>query len=150
VASDLSVRRVLAGEESAAMEAARVFDHPPDESAVRAFLADASNCLLIGYVDGRPAGMIRAHLLRRLDDERPQMFLYELGVHEDERRLGLGSMLVREIVSICGSEGCREMFVLTSADNEPAMLTYASAGGTAHPDPDHVTFEWTWPAERKP
>ncbi len=89
---------------------------------MRAFLADASNCcLLIGYVNGRPAGMIRAHLLRRLDDERPQMFLYELGVHEANGGIGLGLLLgSREIVSICESEECREMLRLDHLRREPS------------------------------
>lgn len=128
------------------MEAGDVFDNPPDSAAVQAFLADKENYLFIGYVDGLPAGMIRAHLLRRLDNPRPQMFLYELGVREEFRRLGLGAMLVRQIAEVCRSEGLLEMFVLTSADNEAAMRTYSSAGGTPLPEPDHVMFEWNWPA----
>lgn len=134
----------MPGDEPAVAAAADVFDHPPDDAGVRAFLADPEDYLLIGHVDGRPAGMIRAHLLKRLDSPRPQMFLYELGVHEQYRRLGLGTMLVCEIARLARQAGCCEMFVLTSGDNEAAMRTYASAGGIALPDPDHVTFEWRW------
>jgi ribosomal protein S18 acetylase RimI-like enzyme/SAM-dependent methyltransferase len=133
------------GDEHRVLEAAHLFDHPLQESAVRAFLADDRHHLLVAYVEGRPAGFVSAVELLHPDKPRPEAFLYELGVETEFRRLGVATALVSELIRVCRERGCGEMFVLTDEANDAAMATYRKADGAQ--EPDQVMFHWQWPPE---
>ena len=124
-------------------EAAALFDHPIDVRATAAFLADDRHHLLLGYVDGRPAGFVTAIELLHPDKPRPEMFLYELGVEPEFRRRGVATALMQRLVQLCHERGCGEMFVLTDDENVAAHATYRRAGGK--PEPAGVMFHWEWP-----
>ena len=75
--SAITVRRLRAGDEAEVFGAAALFDGPPHAEAVRAYLANPDNYLLIADVGGQPAGMARGAALQCLDRPDRQMFLYE-------------------------------------------------------------------------
>lgn len=125
--------------------AAVLFDHPIDIAATEAFLADARHHLLIGYVDGVPAGFVTAVELLHPDKPRPEMFVYELGVEPAFRRRGVATALMRRLVELCHERGCGEMFVLTDDDNQGAHATYRKVGG--EPEPAGIMFHWDWRAD---
>ena len=54
------------------------------------------------------------------------MLLYALDVAEQHRGRGYGAAFVRE----ASDRGCTEVWVLTEHDNEAALATYVSVGGT--------------------
>lgn len=126
-------------------DAAVLFDHPIDLAATEAFLADARNHLLIGYVEGVPAGFVTAVELLHPDKPRPEMFLYELGVEPEFRRRGVATALMQRLVELCHERRCGEMFVLTDDDNQAARATYRRVGG--EPEPAGIMFHWDWRAD---
>jgi ribosomal protein S18 acetylase RimI-like enzyme len=126
----------------AAAEAAHLFDDPVDVAALAAFLADERHHLLIGYVDDHPAGFLTAVELLHPDKPKPEMFLYELGVQEQDRGRGAATALLQRLVGLCQERGCGEMFALTDEGNQAARATYAKAGGEA--EPAGVMFTWDW------
>lgn len=140
----VEIRRLTVGDEERVREADHLFDHPSRLQAAQDFLAQSTNYLLIAYVDGLPAGMIIGHELPRLDDPRPMLFLYEVGVDEAHRRRGLGAALVKALARMGEERNCCEMFVLTNESNEPAMRLYASTGGWRNEERDIAMFEWAW------
>jgi ribosomal protein S18 acetylase RimI-like enzyme len=131
------------GDDEQVVRAHHLFDDPVDAEAVRAYLADPRHHLLIASVDGTPAGFVTGIELLHPDKERPEMFIYELGVDERFRRRGVATALLERLVKICGERGCREMFVLTDEDNVAAMAAYRKAG--AMREPDSVLWLWSWP-----
>src|SRR5579872_2366679 len=120
----MEVRRLTSGDEAKVQEAASLFDHPPDEAAVRAFLADPHSYLFVAYLDGRPAGFARAHAMRCLETPRLQMLLYEIGVAPEYRRRGAARALIEALERLCRERGFWEMFVITNESNGPAMRLY--------------------------
>jgi len=140
----VAIRRLSVGDEALVQGADHLFDAPSESAAVRSFLANPANYLLVGYVDGHPAGFISGHELQRLDSSRPMLFLYEVGVDEAYRGRGLGTALVAELALLGEERGCCEMFVLTNESNPPAMRMYASAGGEHNEERDIAMFEWDW------
>ena len=133
------------GAEASVREAAHLFDHEVDESAVRAFLEDDRHHLLVAYVEERPAGFVTAVELLHPDKPKPEAFLYELGVDSEFRRMGVATALLDELTRLCRERGCGEMFVLTDEANEAALATYAKAGGRR--EADQVMFYWAWSAD---
>lgn len=138
------IRRLVPGDEHRVEQANALFDDPAHGEAARAFLANSANYLLVAYVDEVPAGFVTGHELQGLDDPRPMLFLYELGVDEAYRRRGIGTALVGELGRLARERGCREMFVLTNESNGAAMRTYAAAAGHQSDERDIAMFEWDW------
>jgi ribosomal protein S18 acetylase RimI-like enzyme len=141
----VDVEELGPGDDEKVARAAHLFDDPVDAPAVRAFLADPRHHLLIASEGGEPAGFVSAIELLHPDKERPEMFIYELGVDERFRRRGAATALLERLKERCVERGCREMFVLTDDQNEAAMRTYRKAGGGR--EPDSVMFLWSWPEE---
>jgi ribosomal protein S18 acetylase RimI-like enzyme len=127
----IRVDRITVDDVGRVLAAAALFDRPPRDAALHAFLADPATFLLLASVDDAPAGFARGVRLRRPDTERPQLFLYEIGVAESRRRLGVGSALIRGVLAIAREQRCLEVFVLADPANEPALALYRSTGGVA-------------------
>ena len=73
----MEILRLTAGDAAKVRAATYLFELPPDDAAVQAFLADPRNYLLIAYLEGQPAGFVRAHELQ-------QECLYLVKVHAVE------------------------------------------------------------------
>ncbi len=132
------IRRLGPGDEAEVARAAPLFDRPPHPKVVRAFLADPRSYLLVAYVDGEPAGFIRAHELRQMDTPRPQMLLYEIGVADEFRQRGVARGLIAELEALCRAIDAEEMFVITNGANHAAMELYRSTGGRREAEDDVV------------
>jgi ribosomal protein S18 acetylase RimI-like enzyme len=132
-----------ASSSEAILAASALFDDQPDPAATAAFLADERHHLLIGYIDGAPAGFVSAIELLHPDKPRPEMFVYELGVADAHRGRGVATALMKRVVELCDDRQCGEMFVLTDEANVAAQATYRRAGGVAVPA--GVMFEWHRP-----
>jgi ribosomal protein S18 acetylase RimI-like enzyme len=125
----MEIHRIAPDEAAKVHAAAESFDQPPTAEATERFLHSPGHHLLIGYLDGQPAGMITGVELTH-PDKGTEMFLYELGVREEFRRRGLGRALVAALARLAEDRGCYGMWVLTEDHNEPALRTYHAAGGT--------------------
>lgn len=106
---------------------ARFADAAPAHSSE--FLAGPTAAAVVAEDDGVPVGWAWGHVLARPDGES-MLLLYELDVAADRRRRGIGTALTEEMMQIGRESGCREMWLVTEADNEAALATYGSAGGS--------------------
>ncbi len=107
---------------------ASVFDEPIRPSDLVRFLGDDRHHLLLGYLDGRPAGFVTATEVFHPDKE-PELFLNEIGVGDEARRHGVARALIEELTALARERGCMAIWVLTDEDNEPAMQLYRTTGG---------------------
>jgi ribosomal protein S18 acetylase RimI-like enzyme len=139
----IRVNWIRPGGEQRVLDAAHLFDTPPDEQATREYLAHDRNYLLLAYLDDEAAGFVRGTELRRLDGPARQMFLYEIGVAPEYQRRGVGAALIRALEQICRDRGFAEMFVFTNRSNVAAMRLYESTGGRVEAD-DEQMFTWTY------
>jgi ribosomal protein S18 acetylase RimI-like enzyme len=81
-------------------------------------------------------------------DKGTEMLVYELGVHEDHRRKGVGKTLVTSLAELAAARGCYGMWVATEPDNTPALATYRSAGA-GQPESSTV-LTWSFMATMPP
>lgn len=121
------------------MLAGHLFDTPPKVQATKRFLADDRHHLLIGYQDGRPAGMISGVEMTH-PDKGTEMFLFELGVDEAFQGRGLGTALVSALHDLARERDCDHLWVVTDETNVPALATYAKSGGI--PQQGQVVYVW--------
>ena len=126
----MSVRRLAPGEEHELLRASDLFDDALEPAAVRAYLGDDRNTVLVAIEEDRIIGFLRGTELRQWKSERRQMFLYEIAVAPDHRRQGVGGELVRSLLRYCAERDFEEVFVFTDDPaNEAAERLYRSTGG---------------------
>jgi len=112
---------------------------PGDEEVVRtlaerepqtALLEDDRTIFVAAFRGREPIGFVFGYELPRRHGDRSILFVYELGVDETCRRLGIATRLMNELARIASARGITEGFVLTEPDNGPANAFYGSLGGT--------------------
>lgn len=133
--------RLGPGDEPVVLRAAGLFDSAPTSEWTERFLSSAGHHLLVALdgddVEGFVSGVETTH-----PDKGTEMFLYELSVHPERRNRGTGRALVEAIGALARERGCYGMWVATEPDNEAAIATYLSAGGS---EPEAaVVFDWTF------
>lgn len=128
-----TVAEILAAEE--------LFDEPVRPEWARRFIAEPGHHLLLGYLDGRPVGMI-VGMEQVHPDKAPEMFLDELGVDPAYQRRGVGRALTGALAELARERGCEGMWVLFDRDNAAARATYRSAGAGDEEKP--MLLGWTF------
>jgi ribosomal protein S18 acetylase RimI-like enzyme len=141
MADELTVRRLGSGDDADVMDAADLFDQPPKQPWVGAFLRDPTHHLLIACRAGRPVGFVTGVEMTH-PDKGTEMFVYELAVAPDDRRTGVARALLHELSAVARSRHCYDMWVLTDADNTAALAAYRAAG--ASEESEHVMLTWDW------
>jgi ribosomal protein S18 acetylase RimI-like enzyme len=96
----------------------------PEDAA--AYLADPMVLHWVAEEGGRVVGQILCHLLRMPSGESRELLLYAIGVRSGDRRRGVGSELVREMLGWMKDAGVDLVWVL--ADNPGAEAFYAASG----------------------
>lgn len=138
----IHVARATTAEQVASASA--LYDDPAQSDAVADFVARQGHHLLLATLDdgSSPVGFVTGVEMTHPDKGR-EMFLYELGVDEQARGLGVGAALVQALAALARESGCYGMWVLTDADNEAALRTYRRGGATE--ESPHVMLTWSFP-----
>jgi ribosomal protein S18 acetylase RimI-like enzyme len=139
----MEIRALGPGDDAAVAEAGQLFDNAIDSDATARFLTEADHHLLVAYHNERPVGFISGVELTH-PDKGTEMFLYELDVDESARRRGIGTALVKALITLARERGCYGMFVFTDDDNAAARATYRRAGGREVSQ--QLMVEWIIPA----
>jgi GNAT superfamily N-acetyltransferase len=132
-----AVRRLGPGDEGVLellAEQAPLFDlagrstpDPPLAAAdAAAYLSDPDVLHWVAEEDGVVLGEILCHVLPLPFGTGRELLLYSIGVREGERRRGVGSALVAEMVAWMRAAGIPEAWVL--ADNPGAEAFYGACG----------------------
>jgi ribosomal protein S18 acetylase RimI-like enzyme len=128
---DITIRRLSQGDESILIEIVR--SHKTRtigaDYATR-LLANPQNFLLVAERQQGPVGFVWGYLLQRLDQDKYQLFIYEVDVSPDARRQGVGTSLMNFIAAYAKEHQLVEAFVLTDSDNLAAHGLYKGTGAT--------------------
>lgn len=116
-------------DEQLVLSATDLFDQPPESEWTREFLARDDHHLYLALDRSLPVGFVTG-VETLHPDKGTEMFLYELGVAPGCRRRGIGTTLVRQLAALAEERGCYGMWVLTEAEDAPAIATYRAAGGS--------------------
>jgi ribosomal protein S18 acetylase RimI-like enzyme len=121
------------GDDPLVLAAADLFDDEPTEAWTAAFLAREGHHLVMAFDGDRAVGFVSG-VETIHPDKGIELFVYELGVHEDHRRRGVALALLDRLEAIARDHGCRGMWVATEPDNVAALATYRAAAYEA-PEP---------------
>ena len=105
-----------------------LFDFPVDAAQAAAFLADPGHEIVAAFTDGLMVGMATGTVLLH-PDKAPCMFVNEVGVREDYRQRGIGSLIMERFLEVARGRGCEGVWLGTEADNGSARALYLKVGG---------------------
>ncbi|MDP1795591.1 MAG: GNAT family N-acetyltransferase [Acidimicrobiales bacterium] len=123
------IRWMSGSDSDAVVAASHLFDDPVQPELAADFVNRSGHHIAIAYVDDEPAGFVSGVEIAH-PDKAVEMLLYELGVDDAFHGRGIGKALVAALRDRAAELGCRGMWVLTDHDNEAAVRTYQSAGGS--------------------
>ena len=129
----MNVRRLGLGDEDVVRELAE--REPQTE-----LLADERTLFLAAFEDSTPIGFVLAHVLPRRHGDPAHLFVYEIGVHDEFRRKGVGTALMQRLAELARENDLRDAFVLTNESNAGAMAFYEAIGGV-RPNADDVVWD---------
>jgi aminoglycoside 3-N-acetyltransferase I len=84
-------------------------------------------------------GGLTAHTLPMTRSEAAEVFIYDIAVHAEHRRAGVGRLLMSTLREVTHAAGVRDRFVSVDAADDEAIAFYRAVGG-AQADVMHFTF----------
>lgn len=103
---------------------------PPGPDYLRRLLGGDSFIALAALQDGEVVGAIAAYELHKFEQERSEIYIYDLAVAQAHRRQGIATALLEALKQIAAQRGAYVMFVQadTGAEDQPAIALYTKLG----------------------
>ena len=114
---------------------ADVFEDPrsylhaqPDDSYLARLLADEKFIMLAAESGDDMVGALAAYELVKFEQQRSEIYIYDLGVTETYRRRGMATALIAALKPIARDCGAWTIFVQGDHGDEPALALYRKLG----------------------
>jgi len=103
--------------------------HPPSDAYLEAFLGRADVVVLTALDEsGTVVGGLVAYVLPKFEQERSEVYIYDLAVAQPHRRRKVATRLVEELRRIADELGAYVIFVQADPPDAPAVALYESLG----------------------
>jgi aminoglycoside 3-N-acetyltransferase I len=135
--------RLVTGDDPAARKLfstmAEVFEEKHEalsDTYVAQLLARSDLWVLAATCNDEIVGGLTAHTLPMTRSESREIFIYDIAVHADHQRRGVGRLLMAHLARLAADEGIHDLFVPADDEDAHALEFYRALGGVASP----VTF----------
>ena len=112
-----------------------VFDEPgtyqdelPSDHYLGSLLSDPNFIAVAAVTDGKVVGGLAAYVLKKYEQERSEIYIYDLAVKQQYWRQGIATGLINKLREIALEMGVWVIFVQADAGDEPAIKLYESLG----------------------
>ena len=137
--SDYSIRQLAASEIGPFREMLGVFGEAfdevatytadqPDDAYIAELLAGDDFIALVALLDEVVIGGLAAYELKKFEQARSEIYIYDLAVAADHRRQGAATALIERLKSIAAKRGAYVIFVQADLDDPPAIALYTKLG----------------------
>ncbi len=93
---------------------------------------------LVAVHDGCVVGAVTAYEIIKYEQERSELYIYDLAVSAAARRRGVATALISRLIEIGRLRGVSSVYVQADAEDEPAVALYSRLG--ARSDVLHFEF----------
>ena len=101
---------------------------PPSDAYLSARCADADFLALGAWEGDRPIGALAGYILRKWEQERAEIFIYDLAVATDRRRKGVATHLIEAARKIAREVGAWTLFIGADQGDEAPIALYSKLG----------------------
>jgi aminoglycoside 3-N-acetyltransferase I len=134
-----SIRRISPGEvalmEAMAKTLGEAFEDSvtysgakPSAAYLARLLGSDTFIALAALKSGEVVGGLAAYELRKFEQERSEIYIYDLAVVATHRRKGIATALIRELQVIAAERGAYIIFVQADRSDPPAIALYSKLG----------------------
>lgn len=112
---------------------AQVFEEPetyrdaaPTDAYACDLLGDPHVMLIVAEAEARVVGAIGGYILRKFEQDRREVFIYDLAVAADSRRRGIATRMIEEVRRVARETQAWTVFVQADVfpEDEPARALY--------------------------
>ena len=100
----------------------------PGPAYLRQLLASEYFVALVAREGPQVIGGLAAYELKKFEQERSEIYIYDLAVAAAHRRKGIATSLIRELQRIGAERGAYVIFVQADPPDDPAIALYSKLG----------------------
>lgn len=101
---------------------------PPSDAYIAKVLTKDHIIPLVALSEEQVIGGLVAYELDKLEQERSEIYIYDLAVADAFRRQGVATALIRHLGAIASSRGAWVIYVQADYDDDPAIALYTKVG----------------------
>lgn len=107
---------------------------PPSEAYLATLLEKEHFIAVVATSADAIVGGLTAYVLDKFEQERREIYIYDLAVAEAHRRQGIATALIRHLQGVAAEQGVYVIFVQADLVDAPAIALYEKLGTkeTAH------------------
>jgi aminoglycoside 3-N-acetyltransferase I len=123
-----AMRRLLAMFGKAFDDEANYGSAPPGDAYLRRLLGSDTFVAIVAGEGDAVVGGLAAYVLHKFEQERSEVYLYDLAVAESHRRAGIATALIDALRGAATRLGAYVIFVQADLGDDPAIALYARLG----------------------
>jgi aminoglycoside 3-N-acetyltransferase I len=100
----------------------------PSAAYLDSLLASETFIALVALKGEDVVGALAAYELRKFEQERSEIYIYDLAVAAAHRRAGVATRLIGELGRIAEQRGAYVVFVQADLEDDPAIALYTKLG----------------------
>lgn len=100
----------------------------PSNTYLKRLLSSHYFIALAALKKGSVVGGITAYELQKFEQERSEIYIYDLAVAAEHRREGIATALIQELKKIAIARGSYGIFVQADIGDDPAIALYTKLG----------------------
>lgn len=100
----------------------------PSTGYLRKLLGSDSFIALAALRGRAVVGALAAYELKKFEQERSEVYIYDLAVAVEQRRTGIATALIQELNKVAVARGAYVIFVQADLGDEPAIALYSKLG----------------------
>jgi ribosomal protein S18 acetylase RimI-like enzyme len=100
----------------------------PDELYLQQLLAGDSFIAMVALDNNTVVGGLAAYVLAKFEQQRSEVYIYDLAVLESHRRQGVATALIDALRPVARAQGASVIFVQADYSDDPAISLYESLG----------------------
>ena len=103
-------------------------DNQPDDDYIAGLLESETFVCLAAIVKNSVAGALAAYELKKFEQARSEIYIYDLAVACQYRRCGIATGLINELKVMAKKRGAWVVYVQADYDDPPAIALYEKLG----------------------
>ena len=107
----------------------KIYQGNVPSDAYQQYLLEKDDFIVLAAFDGtQVVGGLAAYVLEKFEQERKELYIYDLAVSEEHRRRGIATALINNLKSIAKEIGAYVIFVQADKGDTAAIKLYESLG----------------------